>query len=68
VADALTRSLRTPFQVVDSKGDVVARGRGGEEGILLPPGQYQVKYRIEGLAKEAEATVTAGATTEAPLQ
>jgi hypothetical protein len=68
VADALTRSMRTPFQVVDAKGDVVARGRGGEQGILLPPGQYQVKYRIEGLAKEAEATVTAGATTEAPLQ
>ena len=63
-----SRSMRTPFQVVDAKGQVVARGRGGEEPIRLPPGQYQVQYRIEGLAKEAEATITAGTTTRAPLQ
>ncbi len=68
LAEALTRSMRTPFQVVDAKGQVVARGRGGEEPIRLPPGQYQVQYRIEGLAKEAEATITAGTTTRAPLQ
>jgi hypothetical protein len=68
LAEALTRAMRTPFQVVDAKGDIVARGRGGEGAIPLPPGQYQVKYHIEGLAKEAEATVTAGAETKAPLQ
>lgn len=68
LAEALLRAMRTPFEVVDAKGGIVARGRGGEGAIPLPEGQYLVKYRIEGLAKDAEAAIAAGKTTAVPLQ
>ncbi|MPY73800.1 MAG: VWA domain-containing protein [Alphaproteobacteria bacterium] len=68
LAEALLRAMRTPFEVVDAKGGIVARGRGGEGAIPLPEGQYLVKYRIEGLAKDAEAAIAAGNTTAVPLQ
>lgn len=68
LSEALLRAMRTPFEVVDAKGGIVARGRGGEGAIPLPAGQYLVKYHIEGLAKDAEATITAGKETVVPLQ
>jgi uncharacterized protein YraI len=68
-ADELQRSLRTvisgPFKVLDSKGQVVARGIIGGAEIILPAGSY----RVETVGNPAQAiesvTVQAGELTEA---
>lgn len=54
LGDALTRSVRREFAVVDAAGKVVARGRVGDERISLPAGSYGIRV---GGDEKAAATV-----------
>ncbi len=45
LAASLTRAVRTPFDVYDDQGRIVASGLVGGDPVVLPPGVYVVRTR-----------------------
>ncbi|MEO8603078.1 MAG: VWA domain-containing protein [bacterium] len=65
LAEALTRSVRREFSVVDPQGHVVARGRVGEPKISLPAGTYEIRVgEAEAAAAKVEVKAKQIATVE----
>ncbi len=67
-ADELQHSLRTvisgPFRVLDSRGEVVARGIIGGAEIILPAGSYRVETVTNPVRAIESVTLTPGELTQ----
>ena len=70
-ADELKRSmnhaLQAPYRVLDASGEVVASGTMGDDGVQLPPGEYQVQTQTKPVL-QAGATVVSDKKTAVVLQ
>ena len=64
---SMNQAVQAPYEVRDTAGSVVARGVVGDDGVQLPPGEYQIETRSTP-PLQASATVTSGKKTGVVLR